>query len=249
MKRIIAFLALLVSLAVNAQPLRLAVAANAQFVIKELQADFKKRTGIETEAIIGSSGKFAAQIKNGAPYDFFLSADMDFPAQLYKEGFGATSPKEYAQGSLIVCSASAADLKNWRGLLLQTSTNKIALANPDLAPYGKAARQALQQYGIWEKIKTRLVYGESIAQVNTYITTGVVPLGFTTESLIHEYASKGKLHWARVEAKAYDPIRQGMLVLKHAQKERYRQALKFYNYLLSAPAQKLLLHYGYRLPS
>src|SRR3989337_603780 len=89
----------------KAQPhrLRIAVAANAQFVMKVLQADFKRKTGINTEVIIGSSGNLAAQIKNGAPYDVFLSADMEYPDVLFKQGIGITKPMEYALGSLIVC--------------------------------------------------------------------------------------------------------------------------------------------------
>ena len=93
---LIPFLLIFLNSSVWSQPVRLAVAANAQFVIRALQADFKTKTGIETEAIIGSSGNLAAQIKNGAPYDIFLSADMEFPDRLFKAGFGITTSKEYA---------------------------------------------------------------------------------------------------------------------------------------------------------
>ena len=231
----------------QAQPLRLAVAANAQFVIRALQADFKKRTGIETEAITGSSGKLAAQIKNGAPYDVFLSADMELPQTLFKEGFGVTAPKEWASGTLIVCSSSAPDLNNWRQLLTG-DVQKIALANPVLAPYGKAAEQALRRYGLWDKVKAKLVYGESISQVNTYITTGAVELGFTTESLIHEPGDIQKLKWVRVEESAYEKIRQGFTVLRYARQGNYSRAMQFYKYLLSPAAKQILRQSGYQTP-
>lgn len=232
----------------QSSPLRLAVAANAQFVIKALQADFKKRTGIETETITGSSGKLAAQIKNGAPYDLFLSADMKFPETLFKEGFGATAPKEYASGNLIVCSISAPDVKNWRVLLTQERIKKIALANPALAPYGKAAEQALRRYGLWDGVNAKLVYGESISQVNTYITTGTVELGFTTESLVYEHPEKEKLRWARVDSSVYEKIRQGFLVLRHAREGNYAKALQFSKYLLSPAAKQILKRSGYQTP-
>ena len=233
----------------QAPPLRLAVAANAQFVIKALQADFTKKTGIQTEAVSGSSGKLTAQIKNGAPYDLFLSADMEFPESLYKEGFGITAPREYASGSLIVCSISIPDTKNWQTLLAQESTQKIALANPALAPYGKAAEQALRHYGLWDKIATKLVYGESISQVNTYITTGAVTMGFTTESLIYEYPEKEKLHWTRIDPKLYEKIRQGFVVLRHAREDKQEKAaMQFYKYLSSPAAKKILQSTGYKTP-
>ena len=232
----------------QAPPLRLAVAANAQFVIKALQADFTKKTGIQTEAVTGSSGKLAAQIKNGAPYDLFLSADMEFPQNLYGEGFGITAPKEYASGSLIVCTISEPDTKNWPALLVQESTKKIALGNPALAPYGKAAEQALRHYSLYDKIKSKLVFGESISQVNTYITTGAVELGFTTESLVYEYPEKEKLHWTRIDSKVYEKIRQGFVVLRHAREGNYTKAMQFYKYLSSPGAKQILKRSGYQTP-
>lgn len=231
----------------QSQPLRLAVAANAQFVIKALQADFKNKTGIETEAIIGSSGNLTNQIKNGAPFDIFLSADMDFPDNLFKEGFGATKTKEYALGSLIICSNQNLDLKSWRELLPSSDIKKIAVANPALAPYGKAAEEALRYYGLWDKVNPKLVFGESISQVNTYITTGSVSLGFTTEALIYEYPDKEKLRWVRIDEEVYKKIRQGMIVLTYSRKGNYTSAMKFFNYISSAAAKQILKQYGYKV--
>lgn len=250
MKRLSPVLIFLLSISVHtiaqSQPLRLAVAANAQFVMKALQADFKKKTGIETEAIIGSSGNLTAQIKNGAPYDVFLSADMEFPDNLFKAGFGIAKPAEYAAGSLIVCSTSLPELKNWRLLLPESGVKKIAVANASLAPYGKAAEQALRYYKLWDKVNTKLVTGESISQVNTYITTGAADIGFTTEALVYEYPDKAKLKWARVDKTVYEKIRQGLVILSYARKGNYAKALKFYNYMLSPAAKKILQQFGYQ---
>jgi molybdate transport system substrate-binding protein len=248
MKKLFPFLFLMLSLTAQAQPLRVAVAANAQFVLKALQADFKKKTGIAIQMIAGSSGKLTAQIKNGAPYDIFLSADMDFPKTLYNEGFGANRPKVYALGSLIVCSTSGLDVKNWRSLLVTDKVKKIAIANPALAPYGKAARQVLRNYGLWDKINTKMVLGESISQVNTYIAAGAVSLGFTTEALIYESPDAAKLKWLKVDHKAYNEIKQGMLILAYAKKGNYHKAIKFFNYLQSPAARQLFVKNGYRIP-
>lgn len=130
----------------SAQPLRIAVAANAQGLIKKLQADFKKRTGLETEAIIGASGKLTTQIKNGAPFDVFLSADTELPEQLYTAGFGIKKPVVYALGSLIVFGSNKLDLNNWQSILNTDQVKKIAIANPKTAPYGRAAIEALTFY-------------------------------------------------------------------------------------------------------
>lgn len=229
----------------DAQPLRIAVAANAQFVVKALQRDFKRRTGIETEIIPGSSGKLTAQIKHGAPYDLFLSADMQYPQTLFKEGHGIGSPEVYAVGHLIVCSASLKDIARWKVLVQGEEVRRLALANPLLAPYGEAARTALLRLGIWNGLKKKVVLGESISQVNTYIESGVVDLGFTTESFIRESTGSAKFYWTRVDKKLYKPLQQGMLILKHAKKGNYKKALMFCSYLNSPEAKSVFRRYGY----
>ena len=231
-----------------AQPLRIAVAANAQAVIKLLQADFKKRTGISTEAIVGASGKLSTQIENGAPFDVFLSADMEFPQQLYKKGLTLNKPKVYAQGILIVCSSNGNVAANWQRLISSGGAGKIAIANPKTAPYGKAAEEALAYYDLTARAKPNLVYGESISQVNTYITTGVVGVGFTTEAFLYERESGDAFKWMRVDPKSYDKIEQGMVVLNHAKKANAKGAMKFADYMSSAPAKGILKQNGYTIP-
>ncbi len=226
-----------------AQGLKVAVAANLQGVIKVLGKDFKQKTGIDIEPIVGSSGNLATQIKNGAPYDVFLSADMSFPESLYKEGFSAKEPAVYAYGSLIICSTSDIGFENWDRALMSARIKKIAIANPAIAPYGKAAQESLTQKGIWNDIQSKMVQGESIAQVNTYITTGVVDVGFTTQSLIKDAEGKTKLYWKAIDPKSYTPIKQGMIIIK-ATKEA-ESAEKFYQYMLSPAAKAILKEYGY----
>jgi molybdate transport system substrate-binding protein len=239
------FFSLLLGAPTYAQSLKVAAAANLQSVITVLQKDFKQRTNIEIEPIVGSSGKLVAQIKNGAPYDIFLSADMSFPESLYKDGFSTKAPVVYAYGSLIICSTKNIGFENWERTLLTPRIKKIAIANPAVAPYGVAARQTLQKKGILDNVHSKMVFGESISQVNTYIMTGVVDVGFTTQALIKDPANTSTLYWKTIDPKSYTPIKQGMVILKRAAANT--DAEKFYNYLLSAEAKKIFEQYGYRI--
>ncbi|UKT64258.1 molybdate ABC transporter substrate-binding protein [Pedobacter mucosus] len=232
----------------SAQTLRIAVAANAQGLIKKLQADFKKQTGIETESIVGASGKLTAQIMNGAPYDVFLSADTEFPNKLFNAGFGLAKPKIYALGSLIICGSATGDLKNWQILLQSETIKKIAIANPKTAPYGRAAEESLKFYKLDANLKSKLVYGESISQVNTYLQTRTVNIGFTTESFLYENINKSGLKWARVDEKSYGKIEQAVILLSNAKKSGMVNAQKFYDYISSATAKKIIANSGYHLP-
>jgi len=237
-----------VSFYASAQKLRIAVAANAQGLIKKLHSDFKKQTGIEIEAIIGASGKLTAQIMNGAPYDLFLSADTEFPDKLFDAGYGLKKPKIYALGSLIICSTFPGDVKNWQALITSKKVNKIAIANPKTAPYGRAAQESLKFYQLDAKIEPKLVFAESISQVNTYLQTAVVSLGFTTEAFLYENSDKTKLKWARVDPRSYTKIEQAVILLNNAKKTGLEQATKFYDYLSSPSARKIIASNGYHLP-
>lgn len=228
----------------SAQSLKVAVAANLQGVIKVLQQDFMRKTSTQIEPIVGSSGNLSNQIKNGAPFDIFLSADMNFPEGLEKAGFTASKPIVYALGSLIICSSQNLDFSQWEKLLQSGQIKKIALANPATAPYGKAAAEVLQRKSILQKVQQKIVYGESIAQVNIYLTTGVANVGFTTEALISDAANKQKLYWKRISTTDYQPIEQGMVILKHA--ENNPQAGQFFKYMQSLSAKTILKKYGYR---
>ena len=232
----------------SAQVLRIAVAANAQQLIKRLQKDFERKTGIKSEAIVGASGKLTTQIMNGAPYDVFLSADTEFPQKLYAKQFGLQPPKIYALGSLIICGKTNLDLKNWPKILSGNKARRIAIANPKTAPYGKAAEEALKYYQLKDKISSKLVYAESISQVNTYIQTGAVELGFTTESFLYEHNDKSKLKWARVDAGSYGEIEQGAILLAYAKKGKLKEATQFFDYLSSSAAQQIIRKSGYHLP-
>jgi len=234
---------LLFSVSSFAQELKVAAAANLQSIIKVLGADFTQKTGVVVEPIVGSSGNLSTQISNGAPFDMFLSADMSFPQKLYDGGFAKEKPVVYASGSLIICSTKEMGFENWERMLLTPAIVKVAIANPAIAPYGKAAMEALTVKGVGSEIKSKIVQGESISQVNTYITTGSVDVGFTTQSLVKDLEGKQKIYWKAIDPKLYSPIQQGMVILKHA--DGNANAIKFYEYILSADAKKIFKEYGY----
>ena len=246
MKKILSIL-LLCPFSLFAQPLRVAVAANAQFVMEQLRTEFQKKTGLVVESIVNSSGKLTTQIQQGAPYDVFLSADMDYPQTLHKAGLTTAAPAIYAYGSLVLWTAGdlplSADLK----VLADPAVRHIAIANPATAPYGEAAVSFLTQRTLLETIKPKLVYGESIAQVNQYILSGAAEVGFTAKSVVLDPSLTKRGHWIDVPTSGYAPIAQGVVILKRT--GQLKAAQQFLTFLRSPAARRLLQQFGYHFNS
>jgi len=242
--------ALLLSLAVPAfsGPLTVAVAANVKFAFDDLQAAFRKEAGIDIKPIFSSSGKIVAQVRNGAPYDVFLSADMDFPEALYKDGFTTAAPRVYGYGSLVIWTMNDFDLGNWPALMASSAVHKIAIPNPKLAPYGREAVKAIKHLKIYESLEPKLVYGESVSQTNQYLDSRAADIGFTAKSVVVSPEMKGKGKWVEVPKEAYEPIAQGVVILMHGQENNAQAANKFYDFLASPKARAIFQQYGYLLP-
>ena len=227
-----------------------AVAANVQFAMQDLKTQFKKETGINIIIIIGSSGQLTAQIKQGAPYDIFISADMIYPKNLFENKFAVDTPKVYASGNLVVWSVKKGiKLSDNLKELLDNKIQKIALANPKIAPYGVATIEALKYFGIYKNVKNKLVFGESIAPTNQFIISGAADIGFTAKSVVMSPSMKGKGIWKEVNPLAYSPIKQGCVILKYGFKNHKIETEKFYNFLFSEKAKKILINYGYQVPN
>ncbi|WP_442846380.1 molybdate ABC transporter substrate-binding protein [Leeuwenhoekiella sp. H156] len=225
------------------QTLRLATAANMQFAMKALAADFEARTGIVSDLVISSSGKLTAQIKEGAPYDVFVSADMAYPQAVYEAGFAIDKPKIYAFGKLVLWSYKA-DKTPVLSTLITDSVQHIALANPQTAPYGSAAVSVLKRSGIYEQVEPKLVYGESIAQTNQFITSGAAEMGFTALAVVKSEAQNAQGKYLLLDESLYEPIAQAAVVIKR-EKGNTEAARAFYTYLFSPEAQKILKDFGY----
>jgi len=222
-----------------------ATSANVQFAMNELKKEFEKQTGIEVKPIISSSGKLASQILNLAPFDVFISADMEFPEKLYKENFAVTKPCIYAHGLLVLWTMKDLDLSKGLDILKQKEILKIAIANTRTAPYGKEALKILSKTNILKDVQEKLVYGESISQVNNYIISNTADIGFTAKSVVLSPEMKNKGKWVEVNKKLYSPIPQGIVILKHGKENNYISSKKFYDFMLSESAKKILEKYGY----
>ncbi len=246
--RFLLSLLVVASAAVHADALTVAVAANAEFVFNDLAAEFKKESGQDLKPIINSSGKFVTQIMNGAPYDVFLSADMEFPEKLYQAGYAVAAPKPYAYGALVVWTMKDLDLHTWQSALATAAVSKIAVANPQTAPYGRETMKALGKAKLDQVLAPKLVFGESIAQTNQYIFSAVADVGFTAKSVVLAPDMKGKGKWIEVPKDLYEPIAQGAVILKHGQETNPKLAQEFYAFLYSDKARAILEHYGYLLP-
>jgi len=223
-----------------------AVAANMQYPMNKLKEKFEAQTGIKVEVILSSSGKLTQQIQQGAPYDVFISADTSYPQTLYKNQFSTASPRVYAKGLLVLWTTSN-DIKPTKDLkvLLSAGVKKIAIANPKTAPYGAAAEDILKHYNIYDQVKDKLVFGESISQTNQFIASQSADIGFTAKSVVLSDEMKGKGKWNDLDTKAYAPIAQAAVILKHGAETNKDASEKFYNYLYSKAAKEIFKQFGY----
>ncbi len=220
----------------------IATAANMQFVMKEITTSFTKKTRIPCDVVISSSGKITAQIREGAPYDIFISADTKYPEALYTSGFTTKAPEIYAYGKLVLWSASE-DIKPTIEVLTDHKISYIAIANPKTAPYGEATISVLKHVGIYDRVIDKLVYGESISQTNQFIISGAAEIGFTAKSVVLSPQMKGKGNWVAIDGGSYMPIAQGAVVVK---KDSVTEAaLKFYEFLFSHESKEILENFGY----
>lgn len=228
----------------QAQTLRVAVAANAQFVMESLSAAFQKQTGIKLEAIVNSSGKLTTQIQQGAPYDVFLSADLEYPRTLFQQQLTTSAPVTYAYGSLVLWTLGDLPLSANLKILQHAGVRHIAIANPETAPYGKAAVSLLKYRHLFEPVQSRIVYGESISQVNQYILSGAAEVGITAKSVVLDPSLKQRGHWVDLPPPGYTPIAQGVVILKRTGQPK--AAAQFVHFLQTAAARRILQQFGYR---
>lgn len=222
------------------RPLIIAGAANLRFALEELTSGYTAQTGIATETIFASSGKLTAQIKAGAPYDVFLSADERYPAELATAGLTVDEPIIYAYGQLAVWTTRA-DVPLHLDSLTGSRISRIAVANPVTAPYGRAVLELLRQRGLDKMLKDKLVFGESIGQVNQFVYSGSADVGMTALSTVitGERFSKyivldGPL------------VQQAAVALSGS--SRQRESMAFMEYLQSPAAASILQKYGYLVP-
>jgi len=245
MKKLLLFFILLSSL-LHASTINIALAANVSYAIEDLVDTFHNSyPDTQVNITLGSSGKLTTQIKYGAPYDLFLSANMAYPFVLYKENLTLTKPRVYAKGTLILLSHKNRDFTQGLNIIENPEIKSIAIANPRTAPYGIATKELLLNTKQYKKIQHKLVFGESVSQTVAY-TARSTDIGFIAKSALFSKQMQGFTqgkNWIDLDTSLYTPIEQGVVLLKHAQANKDAKA--FYDFLFTQDAKEIFRKYGY----
>ncbi|MBI4995671.1 MAG: molybdate ABC transporter substrate-binding protein [Rhodocyclales bacterium] len=245
MKHLPLLLAALIPVAVLADDVPIAVAANFTAPMQKIAADFEKDTGHKVVASFGSTGKFYAQIRNGAPFEVLLAADDETPARLIAENAAvAGSQFTYAIGKLVLWSAKAAVVDDAGAVLTKGGFDHIALANPKLAPYGAAGIETMKALGVYDALQAKVVTAENIGQTHQFVSSGNALLGFVALSQILKDGKIEGSAWI-VPAKYYPQIRQDAVILDKGKGKPAAEALL--KYLKGDKARAVIKSYGYDL--
>lgn len=226
-----------------------AAASDLTYVAGEIVTGFEKKTGCEVRLIMGSSGNFLTQIENGAPFDVFFSADIAYPKKLEAEGLAARgSTYLYAIGKLVLWTRndSPVDISKGLGGLRDPSVRKISIANPEHAPYGRAAEEALRRSGVYDAVKDRLVLGENISQAAQFVESGNADAGIVALSIAASPAMKQEGRYEAIPENLYIPIEQGAAILRAALHPK--AARQFLEYIKLPTTAAVLERYGFALP-
>jgi molybdate transport system substrate-binding protein len=231
----------------HAQVSTIAVAANMKDAFLAIQNEFKVDNKADFRVVYGSSGNITAQILNGAPFSLFISADESYPLELVKRKMTVDEGKVYAIGKVALLSkkSSGITLGSSKDELVRAlkKANKIAIAKPELAPYGKAAVNYLKAEGLWDLAKDKLVYGDNISIATMYVASGAADIGFTALSLALSPGIAKETQHLVLNPALYEPIQQRMVLMKNAP----RDALALYQFMQSPKAQAILRSSGYAI--
>lgn len=237
----------LLAAAASAQ-ITVATAASVQFAMEDLLSAFAKKTGFEAKAVYGASGALVTQIRSGAPFDVFVSADAGFPDSLKAAGQAAGKPETYGYGTLVLWTTKDLDLSRGVAGLTNPAFAKIALADVKKAPYGREAAKALARAGVYDSVSARLVFGENISQVTQYVITGNADAGFDAKSIVAAPEMKGRGKWVEVDPVLYDEITQKMVMTRAGYRDHPKESAAFMEFVLSGEGRKILAAHGYALP-
>jgi molybdate transport system substrate-binding protein len=232
---------------VHAQVTFVVVAANMKDAFIEIQIQFQKENKGELKVIYGSSGNFASQILNGAPFHLFISADEQYPLELFKKGKTVNEGTVYAIGKLALIANKG------KGIVLDNSkekiadaiknANKIALAKPELAPYGRASVEYLKASNLWEMANSKIVYADNIAMAAMFVTTGSADIGFTALSIAKSPSITKQISFVGLKD-GYQPIKQRMVLIKNSTPD----AIRLYEFMQASKAKEILMAHGYQVP-
>jgi molybdate transport system substrate-binding protein len=245
MKRLIIIAAWMFAIAMQAQTVRVAAAGNLRFILDDIKAKYATiNPKAKIDITLGASGGLTQQIINGAPFDFFMSADIKFPQQLKEQGCVLGDVETYGFGRLVLWSNT---IQVAKGIDVLKTVSRIAIAKPEVAPYGERAVQCLKYYGLYDTYKPKLVYADNIAQAAQYAETGNAEVAFIAYALVFGPEMKDKGNYYVLDSKSYKPVEQACVLLK--EKERNPEAVKFMKFVLSDQCKPIFEKYGFIVPT
>jgi molybdate transport system substrate-binding protein len=245
------FLSVSCSAAATPAKVSVAAAANLVFALESLNAEFKRAArDVAVSSTTGATGSLFAQIKNGAPFDVFLSADVEYPQQAVKDGLAeARTLRTFATGRLVLWTTRTdIDVRDPRAVLRDPRVKKIALAQPKSAPYGRAAQAALEKLGLWTQAKGKMVFGESISQTAQFVETGNAELGFVARSLVLSPRLKNQGRWHEVPVELHADVSLDHAVVLTTRGAANPAAVRYLEFLGTDAAKKILRDFGYDVP-
>ena len=230
---------------IQSQKVSIAAASDLKFALDSVISVYQKQHPSEKiQVTYGSSGKFFEQIQYDAPFDLYFSADVGYPKKLKAQGLTISEVKTYGIGRIVIWSKKIDPNVEKMNSLLNPKLNKIAIANPEHAPYGEKAKESLQYYKIYDEVKNKFVYGENISQTAQFVQLGAADIGIVALSLaLSPTMQKAVGKYYVVPEKSHKPLEQGYVVLKHAKNNP--NAVKFYNFIASPKAIAILTHFGF----
>lgn len=233
-----------------ANDLSIAAASDLNFAMKELVAEYEKKTGNHVKLSLGSSGNFFSQIQNGAPFDLYFSADIGYPRKLEKAGLTVPgSLYRYAVGRIVMWTGNRTGIDVAKGfdVLREATIKKIAIANPKHAPYGRAAVAAMEHFKVYDQVKDRLVVGENISQAAQFIESGACDIGVIALSLALAPPMKARGIYWEIPADAHPPLEQGAVILKSSTHQEFSK--HFLEFMKGSQGQEIMKRYGFTLPN
>lgn len=253
---LLAFILLGLAPSVSAEPVRLAAASDLKFAMEELAAGYEGETGQKISLTFGSSGLLATQIRHGAPFQIFMSADESYVTDLHKSGFTVDQGTLYAIGRIVLIAPKQSASRNGQlmldgrlkgvsDMLKKKTLTRFAIANPDHAPYGKRAEEALRSLGLWQAIQPYLVLGENVSQAAQFATSGSADGGIVALSLVKSPQFEPRANYVSLSDQLHQPLKQRMVLTRKAGDG----ARDFYRHLQQPAARKVFERYGFGLPA